>query len=115
MRYLRFIIPKKDPDSLKPIGLIQALSDLKYDGRLTADQEKQAKALFQWFNRHLRVPKRFTTSRSHHGQNKAISWFKASALRHIAKMREIALILEDHNVIVKMAQTDRPGYITQVG
>jgi len=109
--FLRFVIHPKDPDSGKRQGIFQAVADLRYEQRLTAEQEILHDELRQWFNEHLERPARFSRSSRHNPKNIAISWFKASAAEHIAKMREMAAILEAHDLAVDMIQTDRPGYI----
>ena len=38
-------------------------------------------------------------------------WFKPSATQHIARIREMVCILEQHGVFVHVFKTDRPGYI----
>jgi hypothetical protein len=40
-----------------------------------------------------------------------VCWFKASAREHIAKMYEMACIVELNGVWVRMIKTCRPGYI----
>jgi len=64
-----------------------------------------------WFRSHLRKPRRLNRSRRPHAKNKAICWFKPSAVEHIAKAREIVRVLQDHGVHVRMIKTDNPGYI----
>ena len=41
----------------------------------------------------------------------AISWFKPEATEHIAKIRKMGVILEDHGYAVEMIKTLNPGYI----
>jgi hypothetical protein len=40
-----------------------------------------------------------------------VCWFKASATEHIAKVREMACILELNGVYVRVIQTRKPGYV----
>jgi len=109
--YIRFVISEKDSDSHKRKGLFMALDDLLHGSELFDYEEKQAKALFQWFSNNLKKPDSFTTSKSHHPKNKAISWFKPTATEHIRKMREIIAILEAHDINVDIIKTDNPGYV----
>lgn len=109
--FLRFVIPENDPDSGKRQGLFQAISDLQYEARLTVEEEDLYNDLRRWFNEHLERPTRFSRASRHNPSNVAISWFKDSATSHISKMRELAAILETHDIAVEVIQTDRPGYI----
>jgi hypothetical protein len=47
----------------------------------------------------------------HSRKTKAISWFKDSGVEHIAKLRDIIAILENHGITVRIITTDRPGYV----
>ena len=38
-------------------------------------------------------------------------WFKPTATEHIAKVREISCILEQHGVYVRVIKAQRPGYV----
>jgi len=109
--YIRFVVFEKDTDSHKRKGLFIALSELQDAGELSEDEEKQAKELSKWFANNLKKPDSFTTSKKHHALNKAISWFKPAAKKHISRMREIVTILEAHDIIVDYVKTNNPGYI----
>ena len=62
----------------------------------------------------MEVPTRFnrTKSKSWYARpTKGISWLKAHSYRHIAKMREMAAVLDENGFVVDQINTDRPGYI----
>jgi hypothetical protein len=40
-----------------------------------------------------------------------LSWFKDTAVAHIAKMHRLARILEAHGLPVEELRTERPGYV----
>lgn len=109
--FLRFVIHSNDPDSGKRQGIFQAVAELRDEHRLTPDQEVLHDNLRKWFNQNLEPPARFARSTRHNPKSVAISWFKAAAMDHIAKMREMAMILNAHDIAVEILQTDRPGYI----
>jgi hypothetical protein len=44
-------------------------------------------------------------------KNRALSWFKDTAIDHIAQIRELVSILENHGVHVRTLKTRRVGYI----
>jgi hypothetical protein len=60
---------------------------------------------------HLKKPRRLSISKRPHGKPQAISWFKDTAIDHVAKMREVTSILQAHDVGVEMIKSQRPGYI----
>ncbi|MDN5940368.1 MAG: hypothetical protein L0H94_00680 [Nitrospira sp.] len=109
--YLRFVVKRKDPDSGKRLGIFQALAELRDHGELREHELDVMRELHQWFNVQLEKPTTFSRSSKPHAMDKAISWFKDSALEHIERMREIVAILEEHGVHVEILQTDRPGYV----
>ena len=111
--YLRFVVAQVDEDSGRELGVFQAAYNLRDDGKLYPYEEPQLDELRQWFNTHLQGPTRFTASKPPYYRKKstAISWFKDSAQEHIARVREIVAILENHGVRVRMIRADRVGYV----
>ena len=109
--YLRFVIPGKDEDSGKRQGLIQTAVAPRELGRLTLHEQDQVKGILDWFNKNLEVPRRLSKSRKQDAKAVAISWFRDTAITHIAKMRELASLLEAHGIKTEMIRTERPGYI----
>jgi hypothetical protein len=113
MAFIRFAIGKLDEDSRREQGVFHALGDLRDGGHLHWYEIELAAELRDWFNQHLERPARFSTSKGYTcgAQNRAISWFRDSAKRHIAKIREMVAILENHDVKVEMLKTEKPNYI----
>lgn len=109
--YLRFIIMRNDPDSGRRQGLFQAIGSLSRANALLAHERSMHEEIYLWFNDHLKVPKSFTKSRKPHAKYVALGWFKDTATEHIARMHSIAAILREHDVVVKIITTDKPGYI----
>jgi hypothetical protein len=111
--YLRFVVADIDEDSGKELGVFQAVSKLRYDGKLYPHEEEHHDAIREWFNINLEKPTRFTASKPpfYRRQPKAISWFKDNADEHIARVRELVIILQHHGVVVQMLKTDRVGYV----
>jgi hypothetical protein len=111
--YIRFITGEIDDASLKESGVLQAAYRLWRHGNLPEFEETRLRGLLDWFNSNLKKPSRFTTSKPpyYRKQNRAISWFKDSAIEHIANLRQIVSILDNHDIHTEMIQTERPGYI----
>ena len=66
---------------------------------------------YEWLVENLKEPYQFSRSKKYHAKNVALSWFKDSAVQHIAKMRSLIAILDTHGLQVEMLRTSRPGYI----
>jgi hypothetical protein len=111
--YLRFVVSELHKDSERGLGIFHAAWKLRDEGSLFLHEKEHLEKLRQWFNAHLKVPTRFTTSKPpyYRKKNKAISWFKDSAHEHIAHIREMIAILESHGISVQMLKTERVGYI----
>ena len=111
--YLRFVVPDIDEDSCVARGVFHALHELRELGCLYWYEEEEHDRLREWFNEHLERPTRFTASKKPHQRkkNKAISWFKDSALEHLAHIRSMTVILEDHGIAVRTLTAVRVGYV----
>jgi hypothetical protein len=109
--YIRFVIHRNDENSGRRQGLFQAMADLRHDHLLLLEEQTIYEEIYNWFNKHLEKPLKFTRSSKPHAKKIAISWFKDTAKEHIAKMYAIAQILEDHGIIVDVIRSERPGYI----
>jgi len=111
--YLRFVVGEIDEDSRKELGVFHAVGNLRERGGLSPHEEELHDTLIEWFSRNLEKPTRFTTSKNRfcRKNNRAISWFKDTAYEHIARVRSLMAILQDHGVHVRMLKADRVGYI----
>ena len=111
--YIRFVVAEVHGVSRKELGVFHAILRLREEGRLQAHEVHLHDSTRQWFNDNLEKPTRFTASKPPHYRkpNKAISWFKDSASAHIAHMRDLVAVLENHGVPVEMLKTDRVGYV----
>jgi hypothetical protein len=111
--YLRFVVADIDEDSERELGVFQAVGNLREDGDLYPNEEEQHDLIRQWFNDNLEKPTRFTASKPpfYRKKSKAISWFKDSAHEHLARVRSLVAILQNHGVLVRMLKTERVGYV----
>lgn len=111
--YLRFVVAEIHENSKKELGVFHAVGNLREHGKLSQDEEEQHDTLRKWFNENLEKPTRFTASKPpfYRKKSKAISWFKDSAREHIARVRSLVAILQNHGVHVRMLKTDRVGYV----
>jgi hypothetical protein len=109
--FVRFVVREIDSDSGRRQGLFQAARALERSGALNAQDAKYLDAIRGWFREHLERPARLAISSRHHRKQQALSWFKDTAANHIAKIRELAEILERYSVPVEMIKAKRLGYI----
>jgi len=111
--YLRFVVAEIDEDSRQELGVFHAVGSLRDAGKLFHYEEEQHDLIREWFNKNLQKPTRFTTSKPpfYRKQDKAISWFKDSALEHLDRIRTLVAILENHGTSVQMLKTERVGYV----
>jgi glycine cleavage system regulatory protein len=65
----------------------------------------------KWFRANLPFPERVARSRRPKRHHAAVSWFKQSATDHIHMARELAALLDAHDIRTEMLTTDRPGYV----
>src|SRR5262245_44610648 len=107
---IRFGSRKRDRHSHGEQGLIHAAGDLRYQGRLTGEDEERVQELLRWFNRNLPVPGRFARSRRPNACKRAISWFKPTAGESMVQMQALAAVLHEQGCEVERLTTARPGY-----
>lgn len=109
--FVRFVIHENHEDSGRRQGIFQAVFDLEHAGVLLQHEQQQYDEIYEWFRFNLKKPKSFSRSSKPHAKNVALSWYKDSAVEHIAKTQGLVEILRAHGVAVDLLRTDRPGYI----
>jgi hypothetical protein len=109
--FVRFVVRKRDYDSLVEQGLIHAAGELRYMGRLAEHEVALVREVFRWFYHNLPAPPRLARSRKPHALNRAICWFKPTAKECIAQMQPLVAVLEEHGYHTERLTTDRPGYV----
>jgi hypothetical protein len=111
--FLPFVVPEIEEDSEWELGVFQAIHKLQRLGVLSAYEEEQDKLIGQWFDQNLPKPTRFTAAKPpfYSKKNRAISWFKDTAHEHLARVRSLVAILQNHDIHVRMLKTDRVGYV----
>ena len=70
-------------------------------------EAEQLEEIYEWFNANLPCPP-FSTS----GWSRdAVAWFKDSAKESIRRMRDLAILLESHGLLVRMLRSENPGKV----
>ncbi len=111
--YIRFIVAEIHDHSGREAGVFQAIYKLNERGELYPYEQAEVDRILKWFDQNLIKPDRFTSAKPpyYRKQKRAVSWFKDSALEHIALMRELVTVLGNHGVPVEMLKSDRIGYV----
>jgi len=111
--FLRFVVSEIDDDSESELGVFQAIHRLRQSGSLSDYELEQDDLIGRWFDKNLLKPGRFTAAKPpfRNKKNRAISWFKDTAHEHVARVRSLVAILQNHGVNVRMLKTDRVGYV----
>jgi hypothetical protein len=104
---IRFVVGRKDEDSHVEQGVFQATARAIELGTITGTDADELNSLRAWFNENLEKPNSFGRGKHSLG----ICWFKVEASEHIARIWQMARILERHGIYVKKIKTDKPGYL----
>lgn len=105
--YLRFVIDKRDPDSTRRAGLFHAVADLRAR-ELSSEELDEVHRLLSWFGENLAAPRVLVRGRA---SPAAICWFYDSAVEHIARMRALARLFDQHAIFTHVLKSRRPGYV----
>src|SRR5689334_20494220 len=108
--YIRFSVTERDDVSGIGRGLFTALGVLSNRGALLEHEIELYQSTLKWFEKNLAVP-RVLAGSNYHNSPGAVSWFRDSATQHIYHMRQLAQILESHDIAVTQFATTRPGKV----
>ena len=111
---LRFALQRPHPDTGVEEGIFAAAYALRDGAYMPPADRKLLEELLSWFSTNLAVPARFnrTSSKGYYRRRTAgVSWLKPTAVDHLARMRALAAILEQHGHPVSQITTERPGYV----
>lgn len=109
--YLRFVTAEIDPCSGVEAGVFGAAYELYYSDRLPAYEDERLRAIFDWFNRHLKEPTRFSRSARRSRPRSAVCWFRPTAREHLAQAHDMVNILEENGVFVRRIKAPKVGYV----
>jgi hypothetical protein len=107
---VRFVTTEIDECSQVAAGIFCAAYRLRDRDDLPYYEHEVLLDVLRWFDLYLERPWRF--SRTLRPRLRiAICWFRPSATEHIRKTWEMASVLENNDVPIRMLKTDCPGYI----
>jgi hypothetical protein len=108
---LRFVTQNRHPPYGHRSGVLQAAYRLRRQNALAESDRIELQNLLDWFKESLAIPARFTASRYPRAQETAISWVRASAHEHVARLRRLSEIVRSSGIAVEELRTKRPGYV----
>lgn len=107
--YVRFIVltPHRRPAP----GLFRSDFHPDDDPTLPEWLRLAAREHYDWFNEHLARPRRFTVVSRRRHVYAGICWFKHTAHEHIARARELAVLIAEAGRPTDMVTTRHPGQV----
>jgi len=111
--YLRFVTLETNRRSHVAQGLFGSAYDLHDADHLEEHEAIWFKGVVGWFERNLKVPKRYDLDLRYDSKayDKVVYWFRAEATEHVRAMREVATMLGHHGIPHRVLRTDKPGII----
>jgi hypothetical protein len=103
--FIRFVVGLDDESHRSQTGLITEARLLRDAGSLDQLQVSWLEDTYAWFNENLPTP----PFKSSNWPRDAVAWFKDDAGEPIRKMWEIAALLKQHGVPVRMLRSAHPG------
>jgi len=105
--FVRFVVGNNGENHRWLTGIITEARLLRDRGKLTTYQNAWLEDTYTWLNANLPCPPFSTSSWG----PEAASWFKDTAEPSIKKMWEIAALLEEHGIAVRLLRSKNPGKI----
>ena len=105
--FIRFVVGEDAEHHRSLTGIITEARLLRDKGDLNQNQMSWLEEVYAWFNATVPVPPFSSSSWS----RDAVAWFRDDAGEAIKKMWEIAALLKEHSVPVRMLRSANPGKI----
>ena len=105
--FVRFVVGSDGQRHKELTGIIAEARLLREQGELTVEEEDRLEAMYDWFNGHVPVPP-FSEGRF---PSDAVAWFKHDAGEAVTKMWDVAALLREHGIGVRMLRSTNPGRV----
>jgi hypothetical protein len=105
--FLRFVVGRDDDHHRLLTGLITEARLLRERGALATHEVEWLEGIYDWFNGNLPCPPFASAG----WPCDSVSWFKDSAEEAIVRMRELAVLLESHGLLVRTLRSRNPGKV----
>jgi hypothetical protein len=109
--FLRFIVSERHARSHREMGIFSALYALEDRGELRAGEIEWFRESELWLNKNLRRPSRLAWSTRPNAPERALSWFRDTAVEHVSRVRALCELLEHKGIAVTELRTEKPGYV----
>jgi hypothetical protein len=114
MRFIRFVLARRHPDSGVEDGTFSLAYELRDSPQVNASDRDLLAQNLEWFEKNLEAPTRFNRTKSkgfYRRKTRGIAWFKDAATEHLAHMHQIKTVLEQYGHPVVMLSESRVGYV----
>lgn len=105
--FIRFVVGSDGEHHRHLTGLITEARLLRDSDRLEPHESSWLEETYAWFNANLPCP----PFSSRDWPKDAVSWFKDDAGEPIRRMWELAQLLREHNISVRMLRSASPGKV----
>jgi hypothetical protein len=105
--FLRFVVGGDGEHHRSLTGVVTEARLLRDKGLLAEHEAELLQSTYDWLNTNLPCPP-FSNSG---WPRDAVAWFKDSARDSIVRMRELAVVLEAHGLLVRMLRSGNPGKV----
>jgi hypothetical protein len=105
--FIRFVVGGDAEHHRSLTGIVTEARILRDSGQLDRYQVARLEEAYLWLNANVLVP----PSSSKGWPRDAVSWFRDEAEEPVNKMWEIAALLKEHGVPVRMIRSAHPGRI----
>ena len=109
--FLRFVVSARHVRSDREKGIFSALYELEDRGELREGEVEWFRESERWLNKNLRRPSRLAWSTRPNAPERALSWFRDSAIEHVSRVRALCELLEHKGIAVTELRTEKPGYV----
>ena len=109
--YVRFVCFRLIGKQKHRLGLFQALDDARESDLAPDWALKEIGETYGWFKANLAAPTIYKPGGASSPGQTGLSWFKAAATEHIAKMHALSAALAACGVHVEMLTTRSPGIV----
>jgi len=114
MRFIRFVLAPRHPDSGVEDGTFRLAYELRDSAHVDAADRSVLAEHLAWFEKNLETPTRFNRTKSkgfYRRQTRGIGWFKDTSTEHLARMHQVNTVLEQYGHRVRMLVESRVGYV----
>ena len=109
--YIRFVVGGDAENAAWLTGIITEARLLNDQGELFRYETQVLEEAFAWFNERLPCPPFQRKLASGEWTREAVCWFRDDAKEAVKRVWDIAAILREHGVPVRLVTTEKPGKI----